>query len=75
MFSVGSIYKINIDIPLWSHSFFGKQDAAEWAKAGCFMIILDMKSDFFIIHTHLGMFRSSNFNNYANFRVKFTKIA
>lgn len=75
MFHVGSIYRINVDIPLWNHSLFGIQGEADWLQRDSFIAIIDMKTNFFIIQTHLGVFKTSNLHQYVNFRIKFEKIA
>lgn len=71
-FVLGALYKTNIEIPVWSITSNGiYRGRADWFPRGNVFSLIETDIDFFTIHTHLGMLRTSNMYQYMFFSEKF----
>lgn len=71
MFVLGTLYKTNVDIPVWPITSNGINPLADWFPRGNVFSLIETDIDHFTIHTHLGVLRTSNLYQYTFFSEKF----
>lgn len=52
MHKLGGLYKAIMPVPIYQNS----HTAIHWLQLGCLITILEMHKNYFIVHTHLGVF-------------------
>lgn len=57
MLKLGTLYVLRADIPTWTqHQNMRWSNIVHWIPIDSFISIIEMNEDYFIVHTHLGVF-------------------
>lgn len=67
MFYTGSLYQTKISIPIWPADSFFSGKTNLWIVGDDFFTVLEKDTHHFLVHTRLGVFKTSNLYQYTDF--------